>query len=241
MRETTAVGVRETTAVGEEKRTEMHGRGIYAALARVMSEVGAVGKNRKNPQQGYQFRGVDDVVAHVQEVMAQQGVVVVPRVVERERDMVATKSGGSMASVRLLVEHTFYALDGSSVVAVTLGEAMDAGDKASNKAMSAALKYALTETLLIPTYEVDRDTEEQSPQMAPKSAAPSPPSNVRPLNAPPAPTPWEVRINEAQSCAALASIGSELLRQPPAVRDAHRALWNRRNTELAAREKASAK
>ena len=148
---------------------------IYGALAKVMTEVGVVGKSRKNPQQGYQFRGIDDVVAEVQEVLARHGVVVAPRVIDREREMIATKSGGTMASVRLLVEHTFFAADGSSVVATTLGEAMDSGDKASNKAMSAALKYALTETLMIPTRESDRDTEESSPEMAPPApAAPLP-------------------------------------------------------------------
>lgn len=139
---------------------------IYGALAKVMAEVGVVGKAKKNAQQGYQFRGIDDVVAHVQQVMAAQGVVVVPRVLEREREMIATKNGGTMASVRLLVAHDFCALDGSKVTCVTLGEAMDSGDKASNKAMSAALKYALTQTLLIPTYEADRDTEEATPVMA---------------------------------------------------------------------------
>lgn len=143
---------------------------IHEQLPKVMRAVGAVAKSKKNTQQNYQFRGVDDVVAHVQAIMAEHGVTCVPRVVHHEREALATKSGGTMASVRLLVEHHFYAADGSSVVATTLGEAMDAGDKASNKAMSAALKYALTETLLIPTYEVDRDTEESSPEMAATAA-----------------------------------------------------------------------
>lgn len=217
-------------------------KAIYAALAKVMAEVGAVGKAKKNVQQGYQFRGVDDVVAHVQGVMAECGVVCVPRVVEREREMIPTKSGGSMASVRLLVEHTFYATDGSSVACVTLGEAMDSGDKASNKAMSAALKYALTETLLIPTYEVDRDTEESSPQMAgppTRQAPPSPPRNVVQMPAKADATlPWEARINEAQTVEALAKIGLDLQRQPQGVRDAVRALWNARHTALSAAEKA---
>lgn len=216
---------------------------IIAALSKVMAAVGAVGKSRKNVQQGYQFRGVDDVVANVQAVMAECGVVCVPRVVEREREMVATKSGGTMASVRLLVEHVFYcAEDGSFVTCTTLGEAMDSGDKASNKAMSAALKYALVETLLIPTYEVDRDTEEHSSAMGPPSSPPKtqaarPPATVHQFPTK-EPSTWEVRINEAQSCAALAAIGSELHRQPEAVRNAHRALYTRRNTELAAKERA---
>lgn len=152
---------------------------IYAALAKVMSQVGAVTKARRNESQKYQFRGIDDVVAHVQQVMADNGVVCIPRVIERERELLDSKSGGKMASVRLLVEHTFFAKDGSSVVCTTLGEAMDSGDKASNKAMSAALKYCLTEALLIPTYEVDRDTEEQSPEIAKAAIAPPPASPRR--------------------------------------------------------------
>lgn len=225
--------------------------GIYAALAKVMAEVGAIGKTRKNESQKYQFRGIDDVVAHVQDVMAQQGVICVPRVVERERELLDSKSGGKMASVRLLVEHTFYALDGSSVVCTTLGEAMDSGDKASNKAMSAALKYALTETLLIPTYEVDRDTEEQSPQIGPPSAVastraapPSPPrsSVVTLLDARDARDivgQWCERIQGAPTMDALVAIGSELargpatLRQNARIRDTYTAV----QTRLAARAK----
>jgi hypothetical protein len=57
-----------------------------------MAEVGAVGKSRKNSAQNYAFRGVDDVVAHVQEVMAKCGLVVIPRVVERERESDARRA-----------------------------------------------------------------------------------------------------------------------------------------------------
>ncbi len=152
---------------------------IYAALAKMIAAVGVVGKTRKNAAQGYQFRGIDDVLSACQSVLADHGVVCVPRVVEREREMVATKNGGSMASVRLLVDHTFFARDGSFVVSTTLGEAMDSGDKASNKAMSAALKYALVETLCIPTFEDERDTESASPEMA----APAQPAAAKPAAA----------------------------------------------------------
>lgn len=193
---------------------------VIAAIARVMAEVGAVGKTKKNQAQGYQFRGVDDVVAHVQEVMAKCGLVVIPRVVEREREMLTTQKGGSMVSVRLLVEHTFYCEeDGSSVVCTTLGEAMDSGDKASNKAMSAALKYCLTESLLIPTYEVDRDTEEHSPQIAAKpppppapASKPSPPSNVTPMGATLEAqiAEWAQKFAQCADIAALDAAGREL-------------------------------
>lgn len=139
---------------------------IHAAMLAVLAEVGAIGKNRTNSTQNYKFRGIDDVLAHLQPLMAKHGVLCTPRVLEREREVLQTRNGGSMVSVRLLVEHTFRAADDSTVVATTLGEAMDSGDKASNKAMSAALKYALTESFAIPTYETNVDTEEQSPEIA---------------------------------------------------------------------------
>jgi hypothetical protein len=140
---------------------------IVESIAAIMAEVGAIGKNKTNQQQGYAFRAIDDVVAELQPLLAKHQLVMIPSVLEASRERVETRSGAAMFSTWLKVKHTFLAPDGSSVEAVTMGEAMDAGDKSTNKAMSAALKYALTETFLIPTHESDRDTEEHSPELAP--------------------------------------------------------------------------
>lgn len=159
-------------------------KSVFSALSAVMAAVGHVGKNRMNNQGGgYKYRGIDDVMAAVQPIMAEHGLVCVPRVVEREREHITTNKGSGMVSVRLLVEHTFYGPDGSYVVCTTLGEAFDSGDKASNKAMAVALKYALTETLMIPTYEADRDTEEASPEIAPQSSPSAQSSKTDPWTA----------------------------------------------------------
>ncbi|HEY0883296.1 MAG TPA: ERF family protein [Archangium sp.] len=152
---------------------------IIEAMVKVMAEVGVIGKDRKNPQQGYQFRGIDDVLAVVQPLLAKHGVIVTPEVVEHERETLPTKSGGTQFSVRLLVRHTFRHIDGSFVVATTLGEAIDTGDKASNKAMSQALKYAVTESFAIPTKESDRDTEEHSPEVGAMPARSTPPASTK--------------------------------------------------------------
>jgi hypothetical protein len=48
--------------------------------------------------------------------------------------------------------------DGSKHTARTFGEAMDSGDKATNKAMSAAYKYMAFQTFAIPT-EGDNDAD----------------------------------------------------------------------------------
>lgn len=139
---------------------------IYAKIPLVMAEVGAVGKGRKNQQQGYSFRGIDDVYAAVQGPLAAAGVFVVPEVLDRDRQERETKNGGVLMYTILTVRHTFYAEDGSSVSCVTVGEAMDSGDKSCNKAMSAAMKYALLEVFCIPTEE-PKDTENDTHRVRP--------------------------------------------------------------------------
>jgi hypothetical protein len=146
---------------------------IFGLMSKVMSEIGPIAKDRKNQQQNYQFRGIDDLYQACNPVLVRHGVFVVPTVLDRTRESVQTKSGGTLFYTVLTVKHTFYAPDGSSVEAVTVGEAMDSGDKSSNKAMSAAMKYALIEAFAIPTDE-PIDTENQSHDVKgnPKPAAP---------------------------------------------------------------------
>lgn len=137
---------------------------IYGLMSKVMAGIGAVGKDKKNAAQGYMFRGIDQVYNAIHGAMSEHGVFPVPRVLEQKREERASKSGGTMFHVVLTVETRFYAPDGSSVAAVTVGEAMDSSDKASNKAMSVAMKYALLETFCIPTEE-QKDPENDSPQV----------------------------------------------------------------------------
>lgn len=142
---------------------------IYAAMVGVMGDVGHVAKTKNNTQQGYKFRGIDDIYAALQGPLVKHGVFCVPTVLEqtvRERE---SHKGGTLIYTTLKVSHRFYAKDGSSVEAVTVGEAMDSGDKSSNKAMSAALKYAFLEVFCIPT-EGDNDSENQTHEVAHKAA-----------------------------------------------------------------------
>lgn len=163
---------------------------IYRAMPAVMRDVGPVAKARRNAQQGYDFRGIDEVYEAVQLILAKHGIFVVPYVQGQVREERATKDGkGVLTYTILTVDHTFYAEDGTSVVARTVGEAMDSGDKSSNKAMSAAMKYALIESLCIPTRE-PKDTENDSPEPAPRSqpAKPAEPARQR---------PWMARLQAA--------------------------------------------
>lgn len=150
---------------------------IYQSIAKIMQEAGAISKGRKNEQQGYKFRGIDDVYNEFNPHLAANGVFFCPNVLDMKREERVTQKGGNLIYTILTVQFDVYAADGTSVRLVTIGEAMDSGDKSANKAMSAAFKYALMELFCIPT-EDEKDTEAQTHDVAPKNSAVLNPSNV---------------------------------------------------------------
>ena len=149
---------------------------IYQAITDIMSEGYAITKDKRNQKQGYVYRGIDDVMNTFQPLLAKHHVFVVPEVLERERQERATykdgKQSGTLLYSILTMRYTFYAEDGSSVSAVVIGEGMDSGDKASNKAMSVAMKYAMFQVFCIPTEEM-RDPDAETPEPS-KSKAEQP-------------------------------------------------------------------
>jgi hypothetical protein len=143
---------------------------VYSAIAEVMAKLAKVGigKNNKNTQQGYKFRGIDDVYNALAPFLAESKLLILPRVKSRIVTERETKSGGVLFYVVLDVEFDFVsAIDGSKHTVQVVGEAMDSGDKASNKAMSAAYKYACMEAFCIPT-EGDNDADATTHEVTPK-------------------------------------------------------------------------
>jgi len=132
-----------------------------------MAAVGAVAKGHKNPQQGYQYRAVDDVMAALQSILAEHEVFVYPRVTEsRSEQVLIGVKKTPMIHVISTIEYHFCASDGSQIIAATIGEATDSADKAGNKAMASAFKYALTQTFCIPTADA-KDSERDHPELSP--------------------------------------------------------------------------
>lgn len=151
--------------------------GIHEAIAAIVRETDAITKDRRNTQQGYQFRGIDDVYNAIHPLFARHGVFSVPTVTAERTEERTTKNGSALIYRVLTVKYTFYAADGSSIESVVMGEGMDSGDKASNKAMAVAHKYALMQLLAIPTDDV-KDPEVDSHEVAPKAPAQSPDKKV---------------------------------------------------------------
>ena len=144
---------------------------IYSAISKAMVEIGAVGKNQKNQQQGFMYRGIDAVMNAINPALINNGIFVVPEVLEQTREERTTSKGNLLIYSICKVKYTFFAEDGSSISAVVIGEGMDSGDKATNKAMSVAFKYACFQVFCIPTEEmVDPEVEvhEVKPQTAAK-------------------------------------------------------------------------
>lgn len=122
-----------------------------------MYELGHIGKDKRNQQQGFMFRGIDQVMNTLKPLLAKNGIFIIPEVVESTREERTTAKGCTLIYTVMKVRHHFTATDGSEVVSTTIGEAMDTADKSANKAMAIAFKYACFQVFCIPTEEVAED------------------------------------------------------------------------------------
>ena len=144
---------------------------IYEAISKVMAEIGAVGKNSKNSSQGFMYRGIDAVMNAINPALVKHKVFVAPEVLEQTREERVNSKGTVLIYSICKIKFRFYTVDGSHVEVVTIGEGMDSGDKATNKAMSIAFKYACFQLFCIPTEEM-ADPDAECHEVAPKSNKP---------------------------------------------------------------------
>ena len=140
---------------------------IYSLMGEAMRRISAVSKNSVNQTQGFKYRGIDAVMNALYPVMSELGLFIVPEVLEQtreERTSVKTYNNQERKTTLLYsilkIKYTMYAPDGSNVSCVVVGEGMDSGDKASNKALAVGLKYACFQMFMIPTEDmIDPDSE----------------------------------------------------------------------------------
>lgn len=139
--------------------------GIYKAISGVIADIGAVGKDGVNVQQKYKFRSIDDVYNVLNPALAKNKVFIVPEILEERREVKHMKSGAEPVFVICRIKYTFYAEDGSFIEAVVIGEGMDYGDKATNKAMAIGYKYVCFQVFCIPTEDLMDDPDKESPEV----------------------------------------------------------------------------
>jgi hypothetical protein len=149
---------------------------VYAAITAVTAELASAGipKSRFNAVDEYSYRSIDDLLNRLAPLLAKHRLCVLPSVRERQ----ATERLGDnlqlLINVALHVSFTLVsAEDGSSHRVEAYGEALDAGDKATAKAMSAAYKSAMLQTFCIPV-GADEDADAASHRLLAKTHLPEP-------------------------------------------------------------------
>lgn len=143
---------------------------VYKVINQVQADLAraGIGKDSTNTFDNYKFRGIDAVYNALSPLLAKHGLCILPRMLARTVEERASKNGGALFYVTVEAEFDFVcADDGSKHTVKTFGEAMDRGDKATNKAMSAAYKYAAFQAFAIPT-EGDNDADAASHEVKTK-------------------------------------------------------------------------
>lgn len=134
-------------------------------IARVYSAINAVGaalaqdgvaKTRLNTRDNYLYRSIDDVLERLAPLLAQHRLCILPRVLERQTCERVDEQGGLLVGVALRVAFDLVSAEDASCHTIeAFGEALDAGDKATPKAMQSAYKFAVLQAFCIPAVHTE--------------------------------------------------------------------------------------
>ena len=140
-------------------------KNIYQTINAIMDEIEPIGKDSVNKQQGFKYRGVDAVMNALQPLFAKHKLFCVPEVISSMREDRTSSKGNLLIYSIIRVKYKFYAEDGSFIETTVEGEGMDSGDKATNKALAIAFKYACFQLFCIPTEEISPDPDKESHEL----------------------------------------------------------------------------
>lgn len=137
----------------------IHDGATRAAIVSLMEAVRSVGKGQRNDSQGFQFRGIDDVLNAVGPAIRDCHITVKPRVQEIKHEVRALRGDRTINHYIVRVDYDFQVPHGEVHTVEAAGEAMDSGDKGLSKAQSVAYRTALIQMLALPTGERDPDKD----------------------------------------------------------------------------------
>ncbi len=184
------------TAKQTEASTPSATGNICERIPVIMREIEAIPKGRQNTQQNYSFRGIDDVYNLIHPVMAKHGVFMSCIILSDRTEDRKSSKGNALIYRVINARYRFTAADGSFIETDVIGEGMDSGDKAANKAMSVGQKYALLQTFMVPTDD-PKDPENESHEVEPKPERPAAPAKTGDdfFDTPAEPDPWEYLVD----------------------------------------------
>jgi hypothetical protein len=136
---------------------------VTEKILAVMADLTSLPKTDRNEHQRFTFRGVDAVVNAVGPLLRKHGLIVYPVKVKAVHTEISTGQGKPMTQCVVRVTYRWHAATAKSEIGdrldvFTVGEAFDAGDKATPKAMSVAYRTMMLQTLCLPTDEPDPDS-----------------------------------------------------------------------------------
>jgi hypothetical protein len=132
-------------------------------LAVVRRRISYVQKRGHNERNNYNYVTAADIAGAVGDMLAELGVVVVPRLESISHEPARTGRSEVEHLARVVMAYTFMDVDTAEEITVKVaGEGLDAGDKAPYKAMTGALKYALLQSFLLATGD-DPEEERTNP------------------------------------------------------------------------------
>lgn len=149
---------------------------VYAAINAITAELAknGIAKSRTNEVDEYKYRSIDDVLDRLSPLLAKHRLCVLPRALERSVTDRADEQNRLLLHVALRVAFNLTSVDdGSSHCVEAYGEALDSGDKATAKAMSAAYKTAMIQTFCIPVCGAE-DADRTSHRLTLKTHCPEP-------------------------------------------------------------------
>jgi len=144
---------------------------IFELIPRVMTDIGAIGKNSTNEQQHFKFRGIEAVVNGISTALVKHGVFYSPSTLSVEYGTLTTSKGTTMRTCVSEIRFRFYGPAGDYFDAVVYGESADMGDKSTSKAISMAQKYALCTVFNITTQDME-DADSTTPDEGTHSVSP---------------------------------------------------------------------
>lgn len=156
---------------------------LFTKLAKISGELGAIPKSAKH-QQGYMYQSADDVMSHLNPLLASHNIVIVPMATKTRLE---TPADGIS---RYVIDYEFVICDGDTgetFVAAWQGDIPTgyAGNKVDDKAMGKAHTYALKYWLLKlfkvtsqDDVDLDRNSHTYSNQKTETTQKSAQPSNV---------------------------------------------------------------
>jgi hypothetical protein len=158
-------------------------RTIHQCMVAAKRRIDGLTKDNTSQHGNFKYRGVEDAYNYLHDILAEEGIFTVPRVIEIKREDRLSHNNKTLIYTILQMEYDFFAEDGSFITSRVIGESMDSGDKSANKSMSVAHKMALFQVFMIPTL-LSADPDAETHTLASPGDTPAKPAQAIPMATP---------------------------------------------------------